>query len=480
MDKASFPSDMRGLSVHLVGVKGSGVCALAELLVASGAGVTGSDVAEPFYTDRILSELGIRPLPFSPDNVKPGLWAVIHSAAWKADSHPELLKARELGLRILSYPEALGLLSASRDSAGVCGVHGKTTTTALAGSVAQALGLQATILSASAVSGFGNRSTLHLGDRFFIAETCEYKRHFLNFKPRRILLTSVESDHQDYYPDYASIRDAFVEYLDTLPPDGTLVYCADDPGALDALSRMKGGPSLIPYGFKAEGPYRIEDYRAARGEASFSLAGFPGRFALRVPGRHMALNAVAAMALCLDMAGTGAEAEPETVEKLRAALLAFGGTKRRSEIVGEAGGVLIMDDYAHHPSAIKTTLAGLREFHEGRRLVVDFMSHTYSRTSALFDDFASAFGDADELIMHAIYASARETADPRIDGKALAEAAAARAARGVKVSYYEKPLDALPYLSSSLKPGDLFITMGAGDNWTLGLKVLAALEGDKK
>ncbi|HOX92423.1 MAG TPA: UDP-N-acetylmuramate--L-alanine ligase, partial [Spirochaetales bacterium] len=469
-----FPPDMRGLSVHLVGAKGSGVCALAELLVAAGATVSGSDVAEPFYTDRILTELGILVQPFGAANVQAGLHLVVHSAAYKPDAHSELLKARELGIQVLSYPQALGMLSASRSSAGVCGVHGNTTTTAIAGCIAEALGLPATILSASAVSSFGNRSTLHLGDKFFIAETCEYRRHFLNFHPQRILLTSVESDHQDYYPDYNSIRDAFVEYLNTLPANGTLVYCADDAGARDALSRMNAGPTVIPYGFTANGPYRIESYQVASGRAEFRLAGFSEAFSMQLPGRHLALNATGALALCMDMLSqAGIANEPALIHNVRTALASFAGTKRRSEIIGRAAGVLVMDDYAHHPSAIRTTLAGLREFHPNRRIVADFMSHTYSRTAALFDEFADSFSDADEVIMHAIYASARETPDTRIDGKALAEATAAH---GAKVSYFDKPMDALAYLKSTLKADDLFITMGAGDNWQLGNALYAELQ----
>jgi UDP-N-acetylmuramate--alanine ligase len=260
MPSFSFPASLKDYRVHLVGAKGTGVCALAELLVERGAAVSGSDVDEPFYTDRILESLGVAITPFSSENIGHDLDLVIYSAAYPRATHPELVRADALGLPILSYPEALGAFSKARDSSGIAGVHGKTTTTALAGVIAAGMRIPATILAGSAVSSFGDRSTLQLGDSHFIAETCEYRRHFLNFFPRRIVLTSVESDHQDCFPSYEAIRDAFVDYVLRLPPSGALIYCADDEGARDVLERaLAARPDIraIPYGFSAQGPYRL-------------------------------------------------------------------------------------------------------------------------------------------------------------------------------------------------------------------------------
>ena len=201
----SLPADLAGARIHLVGAKGTGVCALAELLVGAGAVVSGSDVEDVFYTDEVLAAIGVSVHPFSASNVGRGLNLVIHSAAYRPDTHPELIRARELHIPVMTYPEALGSLSSTRDSSGICGVHGKTTTTALAGTIARSLGLPAAVLVGSAVGAFGGRSTLTLGSELLIAETCEYRRHFLCFRPRRIVLTSIEPDHQDYYPDYESI-----------------------------------------------------------------------------------------------------------------------------------------------------------------------------------------------------------------------------------------------------------------------------------
>lgn len=478
MSNPSVLPELRGLRAHFVGVKGTGMCALAELFVAAGAGVSGSDVAERFYTDAILEGLGIAAAPFDADNVGAEVELVVHSAAYRPDAHPELLRAAARGIPVLNYPEALGAYSARMDSSGIAGVHGKTTTTAMAGALAKGLGLEATVLAGSAVSSFGGRCTWRGGGRFFIAETCEYRRHFMRFSPRRIVLTSVESDHQDYYPDYASILSAFVDYIDRLPAGGLLIYCADDPGAAEAAGSAAGRRPdlrLIPYGFKASGPYAIRSYEVRDERARFTLGLSDRAFALRVPGRHLALNAAAALALCLSLADeAGLEGGEGRLDAARAALEAFAGTKRRSEILGEARGILFMDDYAHHPAAIKATLAGLREFYPGRRLVVDFMSHTYSRTSALFDDFAGAFGDAALLFCNKIYASAREAPMPGVDGRSLCDAIRKS---GVDARYVEEPLEALEAAAAELRPGDLFVTMGAGDNWLLGAQLYAMMKG---
>jgi UDP-N-acetylmuramate--alanine ligase len=319
------------------------------------------------------------------------------------------------------------------------------------------------------------------GDGFLVAETCEYRRHFMNFSPDRIVLTSVEPDHQDYYPSYADIAKAFEDYVGLLPRGGALVWCADDPGADDVAHRaFAARPDIrsIPYGEKAQGAFRLRSYEASEGRAVFRLDGFDRDFELHVPGRHVALDAVAALALCLELAadgGQGMKGLEAQVEAGARAISAFAGSKRRSELLGEAEGVIFMDDYGHHPTAVAKTIEGLRSFWPSRRLVVDFMSHTYSRTKALLDEFAESLDLADLVILHGIYASAREGKDPSVSGEILAERVVGRAAvarHGGRVEFFEKPLDAFGSLSESLRPGDLFLTMGAGDNWRLGEALL--------
>ncbi|GAB6392109.1 MAG: UDP-N-acetylmuramate--L-alanine ligase [Treponematales bacterium] len=468
---------------YLIGIKGTGMAALAELLRRRGVEVSGSDGGEVFYTDGILRELGI-PFheSFDAGHIKDDVDLVVYSAAYSFETNPEMAEARRRGLRLCKYTDALGAFSALFDSSGVAGVHGKTTTTALAGTLAQAAGLPAQTLAGSAVASFGGRSTMALGDKYFIAETCEYQRNFLSFRPRRVVLTSVESDHQDFYPTYESIRDAFLDYCLLLPDGGELIYCADDPGASEvaAAAAAKKSLTLTPYGFSTAGDFGVTDYRVENARALFTLKGFDREFSLRVPGRHIAVDAAAALALVSSLVKK--EFDGWTNEKLDAAVSAlagFSGSKRRSEILGGAGGILFMDDYGHHPAAVRATLAGLKEFYPERRLVVSFMSHTYTRTAALLDDFAACFDAADIIMLHKIYPSARETYSGGVNGRTLYERTLAHlaalpgwAAAG-RLHYIEEPLAAVEPLRGILKRDDLFLTMGAGDNWKLGQALLA-------
>ena len=472
-------------NIFFVGIKGTGVCALAEMAHDAGIKVSGSDTSEVFYTDKILKELNI-PYheSFDASLISAETDVVIHSAAYSPGTNPQLKRALELNIPVIKYTDALGAWSAKFDSTGVCGVHGKTTTTAMCGVCARAAGIPARILTGSAALDFGGRSTLNLGDKYFIAETCEYRGHFMSFHPKRVILTSVESDHQDYFPDYNSIRDAFVEYCRLLPEGGQLIFCADDAGAAETariIEDERHGIELIPYGFTADSDYRIISYDVRGKTACFTLAGFPVEFKSRIPGRHEALNASAAIALTFLLAKRefaardGVVLSGEKIQSVQNALENFKGTKRRGEIIGEAGGIIFMDDYGHHPTAIKTTLAGIKSFYPGRRLIVSFMSHTYTRTSALLEEFASAFTDADILFLHKIYASAREDYGGDVDGKTLYKKTSAfrSSGSGGETYYVDAPLDAFDKLRETLKEGDIFITLGAGNNWPLAEKLFA-------
>ncbi|MDR1893379.1 MAG: UDP-N-acetylmuramate--L-alanine ligase, partial [Spirochaetales bacterium] len=259
-------------------------------------------------------------------------------------------------------------------------------------------------------------------------------------------------------------------------------YCADDPGACRAAaeaSRRRPGLTLIPYGFTAPGPWGIENYRPAAGQSRFTLRALSREFTLRVPGRHNVNNAAGASAAVWELAREKypERAAGELGEAFCRGLEGFAGSARRCEVLGEAGGVLFLDDYAHHPSAIKTTLKGIREFYPGRRLVVDFMSHTYSRTAALFEDFAASFEAADLLLLHKIYPSARETAQGfSVSGESLFRRIAS-SREGV--FYFEEPLEALDFCLARLREGDLFITLGAGNNGVLG-RELYRIRGGKE
>ena len=472
-----------GASIYFVGIKGTGVCALAELMHCMGMKTAGSDIAEVFYTDAILKELGVPYYEsFDAAHIGGDIDLLVHSAAYSGESNPEIAEALRRSIPVVSYPEALGLYSAAFDSTGIAGVHGKTTTTAMCGALMQGLKMPAQVLVGSAVANFGGKSTLALGKKYFIAETCEYRKHFLAFRPKRVALTAVESDHQDFFPTYESIRDAFVEYCRLIPAGGELIYCADDPGAAEVAGIIANdgrGVDLIPYGFSADGDnavsdYRVSSYRVENERAFFRIGAFDEELALRVPGRHQALNAAAAIALASVLLKRESAVWDEARRlAVKNAFANFSGSKRRAEIIGEAGGVIFMDDYGHHPTAIKTTFEGIRNFYPSRRLVVSFMSHTFTRTAALLDEFAVSLAAADVLFLHKIYASARERFNGNISGKSIFEKIESLSAntKNADVYYIDEPMDAFEPLREILKPGDLFLTLGAGNNWPLGVEL---------
>jgi UDP-N-acetylmuramate--alanine ligase len=476
MNRPQLAASLSGYRIHLVGIKGTGMAALAEILLDRGAELSGSDSPETFYTDRILQRLGIPYAEsFDPSNIGSDVQLIIHSAAYDRKTNTELLAAKQRGIPVLSYPEALGLLSDAGDSSGISGTHGKTTTAALSGTILQAWDLPATVLAGSEVAGFGDRSTLILGRRYLVAETCEYRRHFLHFHPQRIVVTAVEADHLDYFRDLEDVLEAFLSYCRSLPPEGQLIINNDDPGAGEVLSRIRRERQdlrIIPYGRNAEGRFRITRIDTGAGRTRFHLAGVDGQLLLKYPGTHSVYNATAALALssCI-LEAEGREWTADLSRAMAQALTDFRGSRRRSEILGTAGGVLFIDDYGHHPTEISGTLEGLRSFYPERRIVVDFMSHTYSRTRALLGEFATCFQAADLVVLHRIYASARETGDQSIDGRTLFEEVSRHHPRAV---YFEEPQEAVPYLRDILKPGDLLITMGAGDNWRIGREIFEA------
>ncbi|MBI9097794.1 MAG: UDP-N-acetylmuramate--L-alanine ligase [Spirochaetaceae bacterium] len=469
MSRKRLPHTLKDLHIHMVGIKGTGMAAFAELLLRRGAIVTGSDREEKFYTDEILQRLGIPYNEhFASDHIDDSVQLVIHSSAYGKEN-PEIQAAESGNIPLMVYTEALGYISTLTTSFGIAGVHGKTTTTALAGTIAGAVGLEASVLVGSAVPTFDGFSTAYFGDKYFIAETCEYKRHFLDFEPSSIILTSIEPDHLDYFKDYDDILSAYLEYIDLLPSGGDLIYCSDDKGAVEAADIMKKQRTdihYIPYGIKAAGSYRIEKSDESEGLSTFRLAGFDRDFSLKIPGKHLILDSAAAIALVIrTKERENKPIDPFLLETISKGLLSFSGTKRRSEILGEVDGILFMDDYAHHPTAIKTTLEGLKKFYPRRRLIVDFMSHTYSRTAALLDDFSRSFGAADLVLLEEIYGSAREVYNGTVTGEDLFMKTKKH---NQDVYYFKDFSETEKFCRENLRKGDLFITMGAGNNWQIG------------
>ena len=529
--KNKLPENLSGVHIHFVGIKGTGMAALVEILYHNGAIITGSDVEERFYTDEILESLGIKAKTFSKENITDKIEYVIYSSAYKLDKNPDLIAAVEKNLPCLLYTQALGSYSSLYYSCGVCGVHGKTSTTGLVGTILKELDLPTQTLVGSKIKSFGDTCTF-TSDAFkqldsnaenrknsvFVAETCEYQRHFMEFFPKNIILTSVESDHQDYYPTYESIRDAFVDYICKLPIGGNLIFCSDDKGAVETalIAKSKRGDiNFIPYGindfscdlgfntnpkngrvkalseacldrtyFCDSFNFKISLGKIDDGKQYFKIKYFGDKdFKLSVPGIHEVLDAVAAISLVCKIIEHFGKNPIDFVDNIALGVEKFSGGKRRSEIVSRLkinnNDVIVIDDYGHHPTAVKTTLEGFRNFYKNRKIIVDFMSHTYSRTQSLLKEFSQSFGSADMVILHKIYSSAREnSSDFEITGKTLFDEVQKNFKNKENVFYFEEVLDAKDFVLSELQKelpvgcqGYLFVTMGAGDNWKLGKEI---------
>jgi UDP-N-acetylmuramate--alanine ligase len=509
-------NELNNKHIHFVGIKGTGMAALVEICAYRGAIITGSDVQDRFYTDEILETLKISATTFSEKNITEDIDLVVFSSAYLIDKNPELIKAQKIGIPMVGYAEALGALSSGSWSCGIAGVHGKTSTTAICGTILEQLNLPVQVLAGSVVQSFqtnGKKScshgscTLNIGQKYFIAETCEYQRHFMNFHPNVIILTSVESDHQDYYPTYEDIRNAFVDYCCLLPKNGKLIYCADDNGALEVstiVSQKRPDIIKIPYGFTAIGDFSISNYLVANGKQTFTLNKFGNDklFSLFVPGKHNVLNSTACVALASEILEKENSNIIQKYDKIVDGLISFHGSRRRCEIVADIEipsnsglnlykhGVplTIIDDYGHHPTAIQKTLEGLRDFYNDRYIIVDFMSHTYTRTAALFERFAQCFNVADLVILNKIYPSAREIYNGKVTGKTLYEetkkyhsnvfyAKEFEDASSMILDILNKDLNGLVTGAThtdtfTKKRGFLLVTMGAGDNWKVGVQVL--------
>ncbi|MCK5268403.1 MAG: UDP-N-acetylmuramate--L-alanine ligase [Spirochaetes bacterium] len=470
MSNQLLPSNLEGKQIYFIGIKGTGMTALAEIFLSKGACISGSDTDEKFYTDKILDSLGILYTEgFSEDNLPGNIDFIVHSAAYSIQNNPEMDAVAKLNLPVFEYSEALGQLSKPMFSCGISGVHGKTTTTAMAGTILKYLNLPVSVLAGSGVDSFGGRSSYVGGNKYFVAETCEYKRHFLHFHPEIIILTNIETDHMDYFKDYNDIEDSFISYMMLLPPGGRLIYCSDDKGSRGAaakLNKLRPDIRQIAYGETALSPYRVSLSEKRNGINGFRLGGFNCEFTLRIPGKHMVLDAAAAIALTVSILEE--EGREPDIKNIAVGLGSFTGSKRRSEIKGEYKGVLFMDDYGHHPTEIAATLKGLRDFYPGKRIIADFMSHTYSRTEALFHDFASCFADADIVVLHKIYSSAREK-EGSINGNSLFEETKKN---HKKVHYFHEIEDSFNFYTKLLHENDLFITIGAGNNWIIGEQLL--------
>jgi UDP-N-acetylmuramate--alanine ligase len=431
--------------VHFVGVGGSGMSSLAQLMAAHGKRVTGSDLS-PEAAERLRRQ-GLAAFAGHAAQHVGQAELVIVSAAVPADN-VELVEARRRDLRILTHAEALGELMQSRLGVALAGTHGKTTTTAMLGHVLTMVGCDPTVLVGAATLDSGSGARLGSGPHL-IVEADEYDHRFLALHPTVAIITGIEPDHLDYFRDLREIIAAFRTFARQVAPDGTLVTCADDP----VLRRTDFPRRRVTYGLDAAADWRLRRFQPrAGGGCSFDLAGPGGetKSDLRLSGLHNAYNATATLAAAWELGVPLAAAA--------AALGSFKGTERRFQTVWQAKGIWVVDDYAHHPTAVRATLTSAREVHAGRLWAV-FQPHTTNRVAELLEDFATSFEAADRLMLLPIYRPAgRERG-----GRAVTSADLARAIARPPWTLADSLEQAESDLAAELRPGDLVVVMGAGD-----------------
>lgn len=447
--------------IHFIGIGGSGMSSLAVLLQQAGYRLQGSDTSQSTIIDRLRAQR----IPITIGHAKANLGAatlVIRSAAVD-DSNPEVIAARARGIPVLTHADMIGLLSEAHRTLAVAGTSGKTTTTAMLASILIEAGRDPTVLVGGIMPALGSGARLGTGGDLVI-EADEYQRRFLQLHPTIAIVTNVEPDHLDYFGSFNAVREAFERFVGRVPEGGWAVLCADDPGSA-ALAEIAPDRS-VTYGLSDLAEWRAAgltvNHQGGTDFVVYAHGTLVGQFHLPVPGPHNVANALAA-AVAAGRVGVDFTTASAALEK-------FSGVQRRLERIGESGGVVVYDDYAHHPTKVRASLAALREQHQGR-IICLFQPHLHHRLTSLFDEFVDAFTEADLVVVTDVYAPVgRGPAAGERTSADLATAITGTAAR------YGGPLKAsVTEIARLARPGDLIVTMGAGDITNAGPEFLQAL-----
>ena len=445
--------------VHFIGIGGSGLSAIARLLLESGYEVSGSDRALTPFADEVRKAGARVYIGHHPRNVGKADWVVRSSAV--TDDNPEVQAAKRAGIPVYKRADFLGQLMENKTGIAIAGTHGKTTTTAMTAWVLRELGRDPSFIVGGVLNNLGVNARAGRGN-LFVIEADEYDYMFLGLKPQIAIVTSLEHDHPDLFPTYEAMHAAFERFVHLLPEDGTLIVCADDPGAASLIPHArKAGVNVVAYGLQGDDTINSPFWMRAREVKPNQRGGFDflassnlGRtdssifISLQVPGEYNVRNALAALAI-IDLLGLPRE-------RAAKAIADFSGTGRRFQLRGEVDGISVFDDYAHHPTEIKATLAGARARYPERRIWAVWQPHTYSRTQTLFLEFSRAFKDADEVIVTEVYA-ARE---PKQE---FTSAEIVSAMPHLSARYIETLPEVSKYLVENLQSGDVVLVLSAGD-----------------
>ncbi|MFA6470667.1 MAG: UDP-N-acetylmuramate--L-alanine ligase [Candidatus Latescibacterota bacterium] len=449
-------------NIHMIGIGGAGMSGIAEILINSGFTITGSDMRSTPVTER-LSELGAGIfIGHAAENVS-SCDVVVFSSAVKQDN-PEIVAARERKIPVIGRPEMLAELMRMKYGICIAGTHGKTTATSMTGLVLTYGDIDPTVIVGGKVAMYGGGAKI--GQSYYLVlEADEYDRTFLRLSPVIAVVTTIDLEHLDCYRDINDIESAFVQFVNKVPFFGSVILCIDDGGVQNIIPRVER--RIITYGISRQADIRAENIIQVGATTSFDVAAggnILGRVTLALPGEHNVRNALAAIAVAGEM-----DIPFETTAR---ALGEFRTVERRFEIKGEEAGVMVVDDYAHHPTEIKACLAGARAGYD-RRIVAVFQPHLYSRTRDFHQDFGRAFMNSDVLVVTDVY-PAREKPIEGISGKLVADDAAAAGHRCV--IYREKREGLAREVAGIVKPGDLVITFGAGDINRVGTELLSILK----
>lgn len=455
---------MHAAYAHFIGIGGAGVSGLARVLHERGVTVTGSDLKASRYAVA-LEASGVRvTIGHTAENLGDPEIVVISTAI--PETNPELAAARERGIPVWPRAKMLAHLAGQDATLAVAGTHGKTTTSSMLATTLDDMGHDPTFLIGGELNGIGANARCGRGGHF-VVEADESDGSFLYLDPHVALITNIEADHMDHYGSFEEIVETFGQFIERTVPSGAVVACADDAG-LVRLARERAHSRVVTYGCAEDADVRCD---------SIERDGLGHRFVVRfpdgvsvnaqvgIPGVHNVLNATGVLAAVWTL---GLD-----VSDAAAALGRFSGVRRRFERIGEVDGVIVVDDYAHHPTEVKATLAGARAAGFERVWVV-FQPHRYSRTEVFGRDFGSAFGDADRVVLMDVY-SAGEAPIPGVSGKTVLDALL-RCEPRAQAAYFPHRSDIEGYIADRVRPGDLVVTMGAGDVTTMGSEFVRALE----
>ncbi len=458
--------------VHFIGIGGSGLSAIARLLKQSGYKVTGSDKVLSSFAEDLQHEGISIFIGHHPRNIQGADWIVRSSAI--LDENPEVVAAKNAKIPVYKRIDILGKLMAEKTGIAIAGTHGKTTTTAMIAWTLHALGSDPSFIVGGVMNNLHTNAHAGKGE-IFVIEADEYDRMFLGLKPHIEVITNLEHDHPDCYPNFEDMYSAFESFVNLLPPDGTLIVCAEDEGAVTLLSTARRkGFHVVSYSLQGEMTINSPQWMQAaslkpneRGGFNFTALTNIGKAAastisvsLQVPGEHNVRNALAALAVIATLG--------LPLKQAAKALDEFTGTGRRFELRGEKKGITVIDDYAHHPTEIKVTLAAARTRYPGRRIWAVWQPHTYSRTQTLFHEFSLAFKDADEVIVTEIFAS-------REAKQEFSSAEVVSAMPHASAHYIETLTETTKYLLKHLRSGDVLLVLSAGDADKVSMDVLAGL-----